>query len=60
LKEALKRGHDELASVMLGMNPNVIDAEMVTLALDNTNLEFLKKVWTGNYSLKEGVIVKKR
>jgi len=60
LTEALERGHDVLASVMLGMNPDVITAEMIETALKKTDLEFLKKVWTGNFALKHGVPVKKR
>jgi hypothetical protein len=33
---------------------------MIYLALDNSCLEFIKKVWTGNYKLQKGAIVKRR
>lgn len=57
---ALKRGHDDIASVMLGINPRAITAEMVTIALERNDLEFLKKVWTGNSELRDGTNDKKR
>ena len=33
---------------------------MIYTALNNSCLEFIKKVWTGNYQLKQGAVVKRR
>jgi hypothetical protein len=60
MQTALRRGHDDIASVMLGINPAAITAEMVTIALDRNDLEFLKKVWTGHSGLQDGTNAKKR
>lgn len=48
MRIALDYSFDDLASLMLAVNPQALSPEMVKLALERNNLEFLKKVWTGN------------
>ena len=60
MRSALERSYDYLAALMLGLNPSIISKDMIYTALNNSCLEFIKKVWTGNYQLKIGAIVKRR
>jgi hypothetical protein len=48
MKIALDYSFDDIASLMLAVNPQALSPDMVKLALERNNLEFLKKVWTGN------------
>ena len=60
LKFALEQGLDDIASVMISIKPSAISAELIKLALERHDLDFLRKVYTGNHSIKEGTVVKKR
>jgi len=48
---ALSVGDDDLASVILSLNPWAINPSMVRKALEQDNLEFLKRVWMGEHQL---------
>lgn len=52
LNIALIRKYDNLASLLLAINPTAISKPMILKALDNSCLEFLKKVWTGHFEVK--------
>lgn len=60
LSAALKRGQDNLAVMLLRMDPRLVQSEFVTLAIKNSCMEFLRMVWTGDHELNEGLEVKKR
>jgi hypothetical protein len=53
LNIALIRKYDNLASLLLTINPTAISKPMILKALDNSCLEFLKKVWTGHFEVKK-------
>jgi len=60
LRIALTEGHDSIASIIIGLAPNLILKDMLPLALDKSCIEFLKKVWTGHHHFKEGDEIKRR
>lgn len=55
IKIALLRDHDTLASYMLTLNHEIISKDIINLAIDHNCLDFLKKVWTGNFEVKDAV-----
>ncbi|CAG9334491.1 unnamed protein product [Blepharisma stoltei] len=46
--QALQNGFDNLASLLLTVNPTSISPSMIKIAVDNCCINFLKRVWTGN------------
>ena len=48
LKSALERGLDDIACIILKLNPQVVSSEMIDIALDFNNIEFLRRIWTGS------------
>ena len=49
MKEALGIGEDFVASVLVRLNPLAVTMEMVHIAKDNHCIEFLERIWTGDY-----------
>lgn len=48
LKRSLERGYDDFACIIMKINPMVVNAEMIRIALDHKNMDFLRRIWTGN------------
>ena len=60
LRIALTEGHDIIASIIIGLAPNIVLKDMLPLALENNCIEFLMRIWTGYHHFKEGDEIKKR
>ncbi|OMJ66398.1 hypothetical protein SteCoe_36766 [Stentor coeruleus] len=48
LKRSLERGYDDFACIIMKINPMVVNAEMIRIAMDQKNMDFLRRIWTGN------------
>lgn len=48
LKRSLERGYDDFACIIMKINPMVVNAEMIQIALNQKNIDFLRRIWTGS------------
>ena len=60
LSAALRRGQDSLATMLLGIDPRLVQSDFISLAIKNSCMEFLRMVWSGDHQLAEGSELKKR
>lgn len=60
LSAALRRGQDTLATMLLEIDPRLVQNEFVSLAIKTSCMEFLRRVWSGDHELAEGSELKKR
>jgi hypothetical protein len=57
---ALNESLDKVASLVLNVNPNVINKDMIYAALEHTCMDFLKRIWTGAVQIKDGQQITRR
>lgn len=61
MKAALERHYDGLASKILNVCPAAVNAEMIEIGINNDNLEFIRRIWTGHIDdLQRSKVMQKR
>jgi len=57
---ALNESLDKVASLVLNVNPSVINKDMIYAALEHSCMDFLKRIWTGAVQIKDGQAITRR
>lgn len=60
MKKALERKFDNFATKILKICPQAVDLEMIEIAIENDNFEFIRRIWTGHISDLQKDRLKKR